>query len=309
MRIFNSTVGRTVGAAAIAAALLLPTQASANLTFGSDMKIDTTGIDYDNGDGNTVTDIFTQFGFNQLLATSVYYIAEAGEGALPDPFTPTAGDDFRLLGEFFDTNDAAKLDALEAPTPTGSQNELTSLSPLSNSSSNLEDFNNDWFVRVFTDIEGVLTTGGPQYTGGTIRLEAFGNDIATQTVLTFTVIGSSIQAADLNLFMNVTQAASNFLFIDDGSGNFVDISTAINDPSFPSAVLDTNVNPAIPSFGDIEESALTVGTFNDRDVAWRQATLDGSVGIEVPSPGPLALIGVGLFAAGVSRFGKKRKAA
>ena len=320
MKLLNSTVSKTVGAAAVASALLLPTQASANLTFGSDMFINTAAIGYNNSgdagdDGNTFTDVFDQFTFGQLLATSVYFIDEAGEAGLPAPGAP--GSDVRLFGSFFDTNDAATLTALGAPQPTGGQTVIDGLKPLTSSSvpgaptDDLEDFGSPtgWGLGVATDIQGVLTATGPQYTSGTIELRAFtGGAFTASPALTFSVRGSAITGPDLNLFLDVTQAISNFLFIEVG-GSFIDIADAINDPSFPSAVIDTNVNPPIPSFNNIGAQALTVATLDGETVAWRQTTLDGSAGIQVPSPGPLALIGVGLFAAGVSRFSKKRKAA
>ena len=83
-----------------AAALLLSSVANA-----SDMMIDLGTNSYDEAraggafDANTMTGIFNEFGFSQLLATSVYDFSDGS-----------------LFGSFYDTNNIATLIGAGVPT-------------------------------------------------------------------------------------------------------------------------------------------------------------------------------------------------
>ncbi|HSG52250.1 MAG TPA: hypothetical protein VLA40_09080 [Rheinheimera sp.] len=73
-------------------------------------------------------------------------------------------------------------------------------------------------------MEGTLTAGGPVYTGGYI--DVYFNDIFNNAndrpVLRLSLTGSHIEDANLNLFFDITFAEAGFLWIDNGSGTFID---------------------------------------------------------------------------------------
>lgn len=282
---------------AIAAGMMVAATASA-----SDMYIDVGVNTYDLGrlnpalaDANTATGIFNEFGFSQILATSIYDVSDGS-----------------VFGSFYDTNIPAELTAAGVPTsgtaldgvttvnlvlpncPAG-QCDIDALSPLVPPlASDNEGFLQTWDLQVAYHFDGVLTAAGPNYTGGTF--EVFFNDLVNDAndrlVLAGALTGSDVDLANLNLFFDVTFAEAGFLWVDDGTGTFYDASTKDT-----RLVLDTNVNPPIPT----NDQLLLVGTN-----AIRQTTLDGSITARIPEPGVLALMGLGLLGLGLSR---RRKAA
>ena len=107
-------------------------QANADVFFGSEMYIDASAIGAAPvGDADSLTDVFTQFGFNQTLATSVYDFSDGS-----------------ILGSFFDTNDPTVLTAIGAAQPDPGQRIITSLSPLQDQ------------LAPFDDLEGFGTGAG-----------------------------------------------------------------------------------------------------------------------------------------------------
>jgi hypothetical protein len=274
--------------------LALSTSASAVSLFGSDIYIDTGdrvfGDDPNCGsclnDDDSMTGIFDEFGFSQFLATSVYDLSD--------------GD---LLGSFFDTNDVTTLTGLGIPAngtaldgvtpvsltlPTPGQVDIDALSPLVPPIANTdnEGFLNSWDMVATYTLNGTLEATGPKYTGGTIDI--YFRNFLTNTqelVLTLTLTGSNLQAANLLLNFDVTFAKVGFLWVDDGSGTFIDMASAIGTRP-AQAQLDTNVNPPFPD----DSQLLLLGTN-----AIRQTTLDGSIGYRVPVPGTMLLLGLGLL--------------
>jgi hypothetical protein len=284
-----------------ATALLLSSVASAG-----DMYIDLGTNSYDAAraggafDANTTTGIFNEFGFSQLLATSVYDYTDAS-----------------ILGSFFDTNNIATLAGLGLPTngvaldgltnvslvlPNcgAGQCDIDALSPLVPpvNFSDSEGFLSLWDLQMEYTLFGTLTAGGPVYTGGTIDI--FFNDIFNNAndrlVLTLTLTGSTINLANLDLFFDVTFAEAGFLWIDNGSGTFVDAAAGIGAGNFARVALDTNVNPPIPT----ADQLLLVGTN-----AIRQSTLDGSMTASIPEPASLTMLGLGLL--GLAAAGRRQR--
>jgi hypothetical protein len=246
-------------------------------------------------DGDDRTGTFTEFGFTQLLATSIY------------DFT-----DLSPLGSFTDTNIASELAAAGVPTSgtaldgltpvslvdpvSPGQVDIDALSPLAGGDD--ESFNTTWRLLVEYSFTGNLTASGPTYTGGTFDLlfDSLIDDGDDQTVLSGTLTGSSINIANLDLFFNVDSALDGFLWVENSQGTFVNAGdTYFGDGGTLALALDTNVNPPIPE----SDQLLLVGSN-----AIRQTTLDGSITSQVPSPGVLSLMGLGLLGFGAAR---KRK--
>jgi hypothetical protein len=262
-----------------------------------------------NSDANTQTGLFNEFGFSQLMATSVYDLSDGS-----------------VLGSFYDTNKANELTNLGVPTsglamdgtttvtlsmPTGSQLDIDALSPLSPPiASDDEGFLLTWDLRIAYHLIGTLGASGPSYTGGTfdIWFNDIANDANDRVVLSGNLTGSNLQAANLLLYFDITDAESGFLFIETapGSGVFKDATTLEGVSNPREFVLDTNVNPPIPT----ADQLLVVADCNNATTACtpaavRQTTLDGSI-TPMPEPGTIALLGAGLLGLGALR---RRKSA
>jgi hypothetical protein len=261
-------------------------------------------------DANTTTGVFDEFGFSQILATSVYDLSDAS-----------------VFGSFYDTNIVSELVALginpsasgtamdfstpvtlwqpnTAPVGAGTavgQADIDALSPLVPPlGSDNEGFLTTWDFQVQYHFIGNLTASGPVYTGG--FFDVYFNDFqtATQTkVLGGTLTGSNLQAANLNLFFDITFAKDNFLYIEKTPGVFVDANDLVSIYGAREFVLDTNVNPPIPT----EDQLLVLSDGNNQGLpaAVRQTTLDGSITAQIPEPATVALMGLGLLGLGLAR--------
>lgn len=284
----------------LAVATTLAMSASANaammyIDLGTNVYDSSRSIPPGGVDANTTTAQFEEFGFNQIKATSVYDYSDG-----------------TVFGSFYDTNDPAKLLALGIPTSglaldgvttvnlvapncALGQCDIDSLDPLVPPlGTDNEGFLQTWDLQVQYDLVGTLTAAGPQYTGGYFNV--FFNDLLDDTndrlIFSTVVIGSDIQLANLDLFLEIDYVEAGWLYVQDENGVFRDASTVRT-----VLTLDTNVAPPIPT----DNQLLLIGTD-----AVRQANLDGSVIATVPEPASIALIGMGLLGLGFSR---RRKAA
>lgn len=107
-------------------------------------------------------------------------------------------------------------------------------------------------------------------------------------LLTLEVTGSELDGANFNLFTKVTFAEPDVFFF----GNDVSFNSLVGTETVISATIDTNIaNRTIPVYVN--------GT------ATRSSRLDGSASFEVPEPGIVALLGLGLIGIGAARRYKK----
>lgn len=287
------------------AALLLSTTGSVVAAPVSNMSINVGSNGYEfatapfatANDANFTTALFSEFGFTQILATSVYDISDGS-----------------ILGSFYDTNIASELTAagvpasglamdglttvnLAMPAANGSQTNIDALSPIVpplNTTPDSEGYDATWDLKVLYHFDGTLDgTTGPSFTGGYFDLyfDDYLNNANDRKVIRASVTGSTITAANLDIFFNITFAETGFLFI-----NGIDVASLIASGDFATLHLDTNVNPPIPAANQL----LVVGTN-----AIRQTTLDGSISGNVPEPASLALLGMGLLGFGASRRRKQ----
>ncbi|MBK1708074.1 PEP-CTERM sorting domain-containing protein [Marichromatium gracile] len=254
-------------------------------------------------DANTMTGTFSEFGYSQLLATSIY------------DFT-----DGSVAGSFFDTNDPATLASYGIPTsgtaldgvstvdlvmpncPLG-QCDIDALSPLVPPlATDNEGFLQTWDLQVEYTFYGDLDASGPTYTSGTF--DVYFNDLNDDTndrlVLTGELTGSLLSPANLYLYFDITFVVDNFLFIQDDNGVFVDAFDKLSAGGTPTLELDTNVDPPIPT---PDQLLLVAGPSGPAAV--RQQPLDGSVTGSIPEPATLGLLGAGLL--GIGFAGSRRR--
>lgn len=248
-------------------------------------------------DANTTTGLFNEFGFNQILTTSIYDLSNGN-----------------VFGTFYDTNIPAELNAAGVPssglafdgvTPVdlvlpdcgSGQCDIDAFSPLNPPlNSDSEGFLGSWDLQVSYHFDGYLDATGPHFTGG--YMEIFFNDLIDdsndRSVLKAAVTGSDINAANLDIYFDIIEAEAGFLYIQNSSGQFVDANEAITPESKPKFHLDTNVNPPIPS----DDQLLVT---NNGQYAVRQTTLDGSITASIPEPASIAVLGAGLLGLGFIR--------
>ncbi len=268
-------------------------------------------------DPDTRTGTFTEFGFSQLLATSIYDPSLGLGTTVYDTNVASILSSYGLpaSGTALDGSSTVNLDLPDCPA---GQCDIDALSPLVPPlASDNEGFLTTWDLQVEYYLEGILTTGGPDFTNGYIEIyfNELGNDSysgATRTAIDMTganegmvlraeLKNTQLTLGNLNLFFDLTYAKDNFLYIDTGGG-YTDAADLILAGNSPRLVLDTNVNPPFPS----DDQLLPV-TSGMGDFVIRQTTLDGS--ITIPEPGTIAMLGMGLLGLGAAGIRRRRQSA
>ncbi|MCQ8130233.1 PEP-CTERM sorting domain-containing protein [Methylomonas rivi] len=236
-------------------------------------------------DADTITGLFTEFGFNQFRATSLYE-KDAG-GA--------------FTGNILDTNNAAFLSGSNPviPAPSFGQVTLGNLSPLTPPQvpfSATEGFGTTWGLSVDYQLNGTIPTDGsnflglPSYTTGIFNI--WFDDYANNTglndgtnrdvqVLGLILDSASILPADVILTYELVFAHTGFLNIGG-----VDAADQIG----RLFRLDTNIDPPIPN----PTTLIDVIGQDGNNYAYRSTNLDGTVS-PIPEPASLALLGIGIL--------------
>lgn len=287
------------------------------------------GVDWGgDADGDSLTGDIAQLGYTGTLATSFYFGPVA-------PGTVVIDTNIGMAGVFASGSYTA-LDTVTSVslsnTPTFGQKNINNLNPLTTGVDDTEGYgpgvaSGYQFFYEYV-IVGAINAAGTavDFTSGFFNLfmvdnGAFGSPIlgGARQVLKINVTGSALQLANQNIFGEVDYSWCDpvpgcstevqNLFNDSASGqSFFDIWSASVPPPVISFVLDTNVDPPIPTASQLvffADCSAVSGV--EGGCAVRQTTLDGSASFAVPEPATLALAGLGLLGMGVVNRRKSAK--
>ncbi|MGQ8364382.1 PEP-CTERM sorting domain-containing protein [Glaciecola sp. 1036] len=292
--------------------------ASSSVAMASNVYINLANNSYDtnrfigSADADTATGQFTELGFSQLWATSIYDLNPdmSLAGTVTDTNITADLAAAGIPGGPYNSIDGSTSSSLVSPDCALGQCDIDALSPLVPPlGTDNEGFLQTWDIQVEYSLTANLTPAGPQYYTGYI--EFFFNDLLNdandRSIMLAEVTGSSIEAANLNIFFDIVSAELGFFFVEDDYGNFQDAGQlaldAVTSDDYAKLNLDTNVDPdgdtpVIPTASDLFVTSS--------GQAARQSGLDGSIAASlVPEPSMLALLGLSIIGFGVASRRRK----
>lgn len=302
-------IKRTLAVAAVLSALSGPVLATPiSMNNGIDWASD--------ADTSTSTAAFDELGYTGTRATSIYLGSPATVGTVVVDTNETSVMNFYGFSAGSKTTiGGATVSASYPVIPFGLNVDALNTTALGNGFSNAQLFpygtSGTWGLTYDYTITGVITATGISFNSGYFKIY-YEDGVVRKQVGLLNVSGSTLNAANLDVFGTFSFDFNGDTIDNDADAfvkNFWKSEAPFGDTFYNvwaankdgvAWSLDTNVNPPIPSVNDLWVSST--------GALIRQTSLDGSIVFNVPEPGSLALMGLGLLGFGLSRRVKRQAA-